>query len=200
MTLYQAGNGIYDLVDDVMVLHKGLTIYYGPRISARGFFEDLGFEHVDGANIADMLTGVTVPSERRIIPGYENKFPRTAMEIRKAYLAHDIHQEMRKRQDYAGSAEAAENTERFREAVKLARDPSLPKQSVLSVGYLRQIQVLARRQFRQILGDKLLLYFRQGNTVIQALVMGSLFYQVSDDSVGLFTRSGAIFFSTVYHT
>ena len=200
MTLYQAGNGIYDLVDDVMVLHKGLTIYYGPRVSARGFFEGLGFEYVDGANIADMLTGVTVPAERKIAPGYEHNFPRNAAEIRKAYLAHGIHEEMRKRQDYARSDEAAQNTQQFIEAVKLARDPSLPKHSVYSVGYLRQIQVLARRQFRQILGDKLLLYFRQGNTVIQALVMGSLFFQVSDDSVGLFTRGGAIFFSTVYHT
>jgi ATP-binding cassette subfamily G (WHITE) protein 2 (SNQ2) len=30
--------------------------------------------------------------------------------------------------------------------------------------------------------------------------MGSLFFQVDDNSSGLFIRGGAIFFSTVYHT
>jgi ATP-binding cassette subfamily G (WHITE) protein 2 (SNQ2) len=170
MTLYQAGNGIYDLVDDVMVLHKGLTIYYGPRAEARGFFEELGFEHTAGANIADMLTGVTVPTERKIAPGFEHTFPRTAQDIRKAYLEHDIYRTMRSKQDYPQSETAAQNTVAFVDAVKLAQDKNLPKHSVLTVGLLDQVMILARRQFRQIWGDKLFLYIRQGNTIIQALV------------------------------
>ena len=58
VTLYQAGNGIYDLFDKVLVLDKGEQIYFGPRESARSFFEELGFICADGANVADYLTGM----------------------------------------------------------------------------------------------------------------------------------------------
>lgn len=58
VTLYQAGNGIYNLFDKVLVLENGEQIYYGPRESARPFFEELGFVCADGANVADFLTGM----------------------------------------------------------------------------------------------------------------------------------------------
>jgi ABC-type multidrug transport system ATPase subunit len=85
VTLYQAGNGIYNLFDKVMVIDEGKEIYYGPMKQARPFMEELGFICRDGANIADFLTGVTVPTERVIKDGFEHKFPRSADEIRAAY-------------------------------------------------------------------------------------------------------------------
>lgn len=75
VTLYQAGNGIYELFDKVLVLDEGKQVYYGPLEQARPFMESLGFLCRDGANVADFLTGVTVPSERKIWPGFESRFP-----------------------------------------------------------------------------------------------------------------------------
>jgi ATP-binding cassette subfamily G (WHITE) protein 2 (SNQ2) len=60
VTLYQAGNGIYNLFDKVLVLDEGKEIYYGPMKQARPFMEELGFICDGGANVADFLTGVTV--------------------------------------------------------------------------------------------------------------------------------------------
>jgi ABC-type multidrug transport system ATPase subunit len=57
LTMYQAGNGIYELFDKVLVLDQGKQIYYGPMEEARPFMEDLGFSCVEGANVADFLTG-----------------------------------------------------------------------------------------------------------------------------------------------
>lgn len=74
VSLYQAGNGIYNLFDKVLVLDEGREIYYGPREEARPFMEELGFICGDGANIGDYLTGVTVPTERKIRPGFELSF------------------------------------------------------------------------------------------------------------------------------
>lgn len=62
VTLYQAGNGIYNLFDKVLVLDEGKQIYYGPMKQARPFMEELGFICDDSANVADFLTGVTVCS------------------------------------------------------------------------------------------------------------------------------------------
>lgn len=57
VTTYQAGNGIYDLFDKVLVLDEGKQIYYGPMKEAKPFMENLGFVCVEGANVADFLTG-----------------------------------------------------------------------------------------------------------------------------------------------
>lgn len=60
VTLYQAGNGIYDLFDKVLVLDEGKELYYGPMQQAKPFMEQLGFICADGANVGDFLTGVMV--------------------------------------------------------------------------------------------------------------------------------------------
>ena len=171
-------------MDDVLVLDQGSTIYYGPRHSAQPFFESLGFELTPGANVADMLTGVTVPTERRIAKGFEQIFPKTAAAIRSAYVESRIYQEMLERLDYATSERAKINTENFKEAVRINRSSSLPSKSPMMVAFPQQIAVLVKRQFWQIWGDKLLLCLRFGNTIVQSLIIGSLFYQIPDNSTG----------------
>lgn len=65
VSLYQAGNGIYELYDKVTVIAEGRLLYYGPRAEARKYFEDLGFVHPPGGNTADFLTSVTAVSDIR---------------------------------------------------------------------------------------------------------------------------------------
>lgn len=55
VTLYQAGNGIYNLFDKVLVLDEGKQVFYGPAAEAKPFMEDLGFVYTDGANIGTKL-------------------------------------------------------------------------------------------------------------------------------------------------
>jgi len=62
ISLYQAGNGIYDQFHKVTVIAEGRVLYYGPRSEAREYFENLGFVHPDGGNTADFLTSVTAVS------------------------------------------------------------------------------------------------------------------------------------------
>ena len=60
ITIYQAGNGIYNLFDKALVLDQGKQIYYGPLKAAKPFMEDMGFVCAEGANVADFLTGQDV--------------------------------------------------------------------------------------------------------------------------------------------
>jgi ATP-binding cassette subfamily G (WHITE) protein 2 (SNQ2) len=200
ITLYQAGNGIYDLMDDVLVLDLGKQIYYGPREQARPFMESLGFEYTPGANVGDMLTGVTVPKERVIRQGWESKFPRTAEEIRQAYLKSDIYQQMQTRMSYPETQVARDNTAAFIERTHHDRSRSLPKNSPMTVPFLEQTLALTRRQLGIIWGNKLQLGLRQGTTLVQALIGGSLFYNVPQTSTGLFLASGVVFFSVLYNS
>lgn len=86
LTTYQAGNGIFDQFDKVLVLASGCVTYYGPRDLARSYFESLGFVCPRGANVADFLTSVTVETERVIAKEFEGKIPTTPEEFETAYL------------------------------------------------------------------------------------------------------------------
>lgn len=90
LTTYQAGNGIYDLFDKVLVLAEGRVIYYGPRASAQEYFEGLGFVCPRGANIADFLTSVTVKTERVVSPDFQKTAPSTPEEFEGVYSRSSI--------------------------------------------------------------------------------------------------------------
>lgn len=93
-TMYQAGNGIYNEFDKILVLADGRVIYYGPRASAQSYFEDLGFVTPRGANIADFLTSVTVMTERIVKPGMEEKVPNTPKEFETRFRESSICERM----------------------------------------------------------------------------------------------------------
>lgn len=197
VTLYQAGNGIYDLFDKVLVLDEGEQIYYGPMSDARPFLEDLGFVCREGANVADYLTGVTVPTEREIKSGHEQSFPRMACEIRTHYEASPIYLEMTQEEaEYPQSSSAQERTLAFKESVALEKHNS---RSVFTVSLWHQVLACIARQFQIIWNDQATLWIKQISSLVQALVAGSLFYNAAEDSTGLFIKSGSIFFAILYN-
>lgn len=106
VTLYQAGNGIYNLFDKVLVLDEGHQIYYGPMQQARPFMDQLGFICDDGANVADFLTGVTVPTERKIRKDMLPKFPRNALSVRQRYEQTKIFEDMKAEYNYPFTQDA----------------------------------------------------------------------------------------------
>jgi ABC-type multidrug transport system ATPase subunit len=174
-TLYQAGNGIFEQFDKVLVLDEGKQIYYGPREGAVPFMEELGFVCDPAANRADFLTGVTVPTERVIKEGYNHRFPRTADEIRTAYDRSAIKARMLAECEYPKSSEAIQNTAKFKEMEAKDKHKHLPNNTTVTASFLTQVQVAVKRQFKILWGDKSTLIVKQASTVVQALIAGSLF-------------------------
>ncbi|KAF3386286.1 Brefeldin A resistance protein [Penicillium rolfsii] len=198
VTLYQAGNGIYELFDKALVLDEGRQIYYGPASSAKSFMESLGFGYTDGANVADYLSGVTVPTERKILPGFEGSFPRSHDDLLAIYQKSHICQEMMTEYDYPTTPLAQKRTVAFRESVAFEKDPSLPKNSPMTTGFMLQLKACVVRQYQIIWGEKSTFFIRQFVSLAMALIVGSCFYNSPDTSAGLFTKGGAVFFSQVY--
>ncbi|KFG84727.1 ABC transporter [Metarhizium anisopliae] len=200
VTLYQAGNGIYNLFDKVLVLDEGKEIYYGPMREARPFMEELGFICDDGANVADFLTGVTVPTERKIRGDMRHKFPRTAADIRARYEETQIYSQMKAEYDFPTSAGAKEKTELFQQAIHLDKEKGLPKNSPMTVGFVGQVRACIIRQYQILWGDKATFIIKQVSTIVQALIAGSLFYNAPASSAGLFVKSGACFFALLFNS
>lgn len=199
MLTFQAGNGIYDLFDKVLVLDEGKQVFYGTREQARPFMESLGFLCSDGANVADFLTGVTVPSERQIKPEFESRFPRNNIELHEAYQRSDTKPEMERELDYPTTDDAKENTRLFREAISLDRSQRLPKSSPMTVSFPQQVKACVIRQYQIIWGDKPTFFIKQGSTLVNALIAGSLFYNAPDNTAGLFVKGGALFLMLLFN-
>ncbi|KAJ5964002.1 uncharacterized protein N7479_003878 [Penicillium vulpinum] len=200
VSLYQAGNGIYNLFDKVLVLDEGEQIFYGTREQARPFMEEAGFICREGSNVADYLTGVTVPTERRIRDGFENRFPRNAEALRAAYEQSTIYSQMVTDYSYPDSEIARERTEEFKQGVLYETSKKLPKNSSFTVGFIDQVKICVQRQYQILWGDKATFIIKQVATLIQALIAGSLFYDAPNNSGGLFIKSGAVFFSLLYNS
>ncbi|KAL4875271.1 ABC-2 type transporter-domain-containing protein [Aspergillus karnatakaensis] len=198
-TMYQAGNGIYDQFDKVLVLADGLVTYYGPRSMARGYFEDMGFVCPKGANIADFLTSVTVLTERVVAAGMEEKVPNTPKEFENRYRNSLV---------YYQAMESIVPPEKLSfedEELTLAvagekKKRHIPRpQSVYTTGLGDQIIACTIRQFQILAGDKLSIAIKLTSSIIQALVCGSIFYDLKLDSSSIFLRPGVLFFPVLYY-
>ncbi|KAG5933400.1 hypothetical protein E4U59_006897 [Claviceps monticola] len=199
VTLYQAGNGIYNLFDKVLVLDQGKQIFYGPMSRARSFMEQLGFVCDDGANVADFLTGVTVPTERKIHEEMKLNFPRDAASIREKYEQTETYENMKAEYDYPFTKDAKQKTELFEKAVRMDKQKGVSETSPLTVNFLQQVKTCVVHQYQIIWGNKATLMIKQVGTIMQTLT-GSLFYNAPSTSAGLFVKSGACFFALLFNS
>lgn len=136
-TMYQAGNGIFDTFDKVLVLAEGRVIYYGPRATARSYFEKLGFVCPKGANVADFLTSMTVETERVVVPGMEEKVPRSAEDFERVLKEGEMYQRMMSTMTDPRTLQS--ETETLKDVVQQEQTQTMGQQSVFTVGLARQI-------------------------------------------------------------
>lgn len=199
LTTYQAGNGIYDAFDKVLVLADGRVIYGGSRAAAKAYFEDLGFVCPRGANVADFLTSVTVLTERETKPGFEQRVPTSPEEFEAAYKASDAYRHV------CAAMQPPETLDHQVDDLKMAVDREkrhrkwqLGPRGVYTAGLREQVVNCTHRQWQIMMGDRLSLFVKVASAIIQALVCGSLFYDLPSTSQSIFLRPGVLFFPVLY--
>ncbi|WVQ84782.1 hypothetical protein IAT38_006939 [Cryptococcus sp. DSM 104549] len=199
VSLYQAGNGIYDLFDKVTVIAEGRVIYYGPRGEARKYFEDMGFVHPDGGNTADFLTAVTATNERKINPSHSGPVPTTPAEFAELYAQSPIAQRMRAELDeHKADASVLEQTEKTKELVHLQKDKWASRRGPEKVDFVTQVRAAMIRDYQQRWGDKWTFWMRPATLLFQALIAGSMFYNMPVSTSGLFLRGGTLFLTLFF--
>ena len=209
VSLYQAGNGIYDQFDKVLVLAEGQVIFYGRRTAAKTYFEEMGFDAVEGANVADYLTGTTVPKERQVRDGFEGKIPETIDDFARRYRESEVAKEMRKELDdhLANMDEVERHTTEAQEAIQAEKHKGAIMREPHVRGIWAQTMIALRREVQQRWGDKWFVraplflqpepdsdaalplallnrtfWARQVTTFIMAFVVGSVFYNLQNET------------------
>ncbi|KAI1749954.1 ABC-2 type transporter-domain-containing protein [Xylaria castorea] len=201
VTLYQAGEGIYELMDKVLVIDEGREIYSGPAKEAKQYFIDLGFECPELQTTADFLTAITDPKERRFRPGFKDKAPKTPEELESAFRNSTNYQRLIEDvQDYEEHLKQTEyeDTKRFEGAVQEAKSGNVSKKSPYTVSFPRQVLNCTKREFWLLFGDTTTLWTKLFIIISNGLIVGSIYYNEPFSTAGAFTRGGACFFSIVF--
>ncbi|KAI1139490.1 ABC-2 type transporter [Hypoxylon sp. FL0543] len=193
VSLYQAGESLYNLVDKVLLIDNGQCLYYGPSDRAKQYFLDLGFDCPERWTTADFLTSVTDPHERSIRPGWENRIPRSAQDFADVY---------RKSEAYQHNLEDIKDYEAHLEEQRRERADNASKKSEkknYTISFHQQVMALTQRQVLVMLGDKASLIGKWGGIVFQGVIVGSLFYSLPDTAAGAYTRGGVLFFILLFN-
>lgn len=201
VTLYQAGEGIYETMDKVLVIDQGRQIFCGPANKAKQYFIDLGFECPERQTTADFLTAITDPNERRFRPGFEKIAPKTPEELEKAFRNSKNYQELL--EDVASFKRTLgetdyEDAKRFEQAVQESKSKHVSDKSPYTISFFKQVMLSTKREAWLLLADKTTLWTKLFIIISNGLIVGSLFYGQPEDTEGAFTRGGAVFFSILF--
>ncbi|KAF8867215.1 hypothetical protein BDZ45DRAFT_609442 [Acephala macrosclerotiorum] len=201
VTLYQAGEGIYELMDKVLVIDEGRMIYQGPANQAKKYFQDLGYYCPDRQTTADFLTACTDPTERRFRDDFDGPIPKGPVELEKAFRESEAYKDvLRDVEDYEKMLHETDHADarEFKQSVQEGKSKTVSKRSSYTVSFVRQVLACTKREFWLTWGDKTTLYTKFFIIISNGLIVGSLFYGQSKDTSGAFSRGGSLFFSILF--
>ena len=201
VAIYQAGENIYQLFDKVTVLYEGRQIYYGHADSARAYFEAMGFEPQLRQTTADFLTAVT-DSKGRFIKAGATNVPESPDDFVRYWKASDAYKltlaEIEAYEtEYPVGGEALGEFQRSRQEEQARH---LPKSSPYTISFPMQLRICVKRSYQRILGDMAFIIASFIASIFQSLIMGSLFYDISNDTSGFFSRGGVLFFAVLFQS
>lgn len=200
VAIYQAGQRIYDLFDKVTVFYSGRQIYFGSTENAKDYFERMGYQCPPRQTTAEFLTAITDPLGRVVQPGFENKVPTTADEFELYWRNSPEFQKLRIEIDEYNSVNKREYTiERFEAANKSERMKRQRPKSRYLINFTSQLKLVIIRGINRVKGDMAYTIISVCSSIFQALIIGSLFYNISNSTSGAFSRGGAIFFTLLYN-
>lgn len=67
VSIYQAGESLFEIFDKVCVIYEGKMAYYGPASLARQYFIDMGYVPATRQTTPDFLVAVTDPLGRTMV-------------------------------------------------------------------------------------------------------------------------------------
>jgi ABC-type multidrug transport system ATPase subunit len=160
VSLYQAGEGIYDQFDKVLLIDEGRQVYFGPAKEARNYMLSLGFRNLPRQTTADYLTGCTDPNERAFAEGRsESDVPSTPDQLAQAFqqskywsLMVAERQAMQAEWQQQASDPAGEQSQ-FLQANKEEKRKHVSRKDPHTVSFVSMVKTLVWRQWLMQIQD-----------------------------------------------
>ncbi|KAH6894496.1 ABC-2 type transporter-domain-containing protein [Thelonectria olida] len=197
VSIYQSPQSAYDLFDKATVIYEGRQIFFGRADAAKQYFVNLGFECPTRQTTPDFLTSMTAPLERIVRPGFEGRVPRTPDEFAAAWKNSNEYKVL---QGEIESYKAAHpingpDAEAFRASKQAQQAKGQRAKSPFTLSYVQQIQLCLWRGWKRLKGDPGLTIGALIGNFGMSLIIGSVFYNLDDDSNSFFKRGALLFFA-----
>lgn len=197
VSIYQAPQSAYDCFDKATVLYEGRQIFFGRADEAKQYFVDLGFECPPRQTVPDFLTSMTAPHERVVRKGFEGKAPRTPDEFAEAWKNSANYKALQAEIEEYKTAHPINgpDAEVFRAHKHAQQHRGQRAKSPYTLSFNQQVQLCLWRAWKRLMGDpSLSIGALIGNSAV-ALIIGSVFFNLQDDSNSFFQRGALIFFA-----
>ncbi|KAH8674955.1 ABC-2 type transporter [Ilyonectria robusta] len=202
VTLYQAGESIYELMDKVLVIDAGHMLFQGPADEAKKYFEDLGYQCPHRQTTADFLTSISDKNARRFQPGREETTPKTPEELAQAFRQSSHYQRLlADAQGCEGDGRGIENEKHrtFHETVQQSKSKHVTKSSSFTISYPRQVLACLHRQIWLFYHERSSFYTRLFIILSISIIVGSHFIDIDSSATSsAFSKSSMAFFAIAF--
>ncbi|KAF8758804.1 ABC transporter [Rhizoctonia solani] len=200
VSLYQAGEGIYDQFDKVLLIDEGRQVYFGPAKEARDYMLSLGFRNLPRQTTADYLTGCTDPNERAFAEGRsEVDVPSTPDQLAEAFERSKYWSQMVAEREAVEEEWRREEKEpsgargQFLQATKEEKRKHVSRKDPHVVTFLSMVKTLVWRQWLMQIQDTFSIFTSFATAIIISILSGTVYLNLPLTSAGAFTRGGVIF-------
>jgi hypothetical protein len=140
---------------------------------------------------------MTSLKERVVRPGFENTAPRTATEFEERWKKSHQHQQlMLQIEAYESKFRlGSECLDEFVASRRAQQASGQRMKSPYTLSYMQQTRLCLWRGWKRLLADPSLTYIQLGGNTIMALVLGSIFFNLRNDTNSFYGRGGLIFFA-----
>ncbi|KAF8638207.1 hypothetical protein AX16_010553 [Volvariella volvacea WC 439] len=199
VSLYQAGESLYQHFDKVCVIYEGRMAYFGPADQAKQYFIDMGYEPANRQTTPDFLVAVTDPNARIPRAGVLSA-PRTAEEFEDYFKrsgAGKINREDIEsyEADFVGKPERAAA---YIESVRAEHAKGTNHGSPYITSIAMQTRAVMLRRVQIMWGNFLATAINLFSFVFQAIIMGSVFLRSDEATSAYFSRGGVMFFALLF--
>ncbi|KAI6778376.1 uncharacterized protein J7T54_000494 [Emericellopsis cladophorae] len=207
VSLYQASDSIYNLMDKVLLIDEGRMLYQGPSKDAEAYFNDLGYERLSRQTMSDFLTSVASGDAANISQRSGKDVPRGAENLEAVFRAsrafEKVHEEInayeleqsQSRTDTSAHSMSS-SPDALQQHVKETKSRFVRPKSSYNISFFRQVLLCAKRDVWQLRGHKAPFVSKFICIFVCAFLLASMFYNMPDDSGGVYSRGGFCFYSS----
>jgi ABC-type multidrug transport system permease subunit len=196
---YQASDPIYNTFDHVIVLYEGRQVFFGPSSRAVAYFEEMGWERPPRQTNADFLAAVTNPGERQPQVGMEDRVPRDAVGFEAYWKLSPDHAALQASLRRYAREHPLDSMEEIKFAcLKHAEQACHTRPlSPYLLSPALQIRLCLTRAFQRTRNDLPSIIATAIVQIVVAAIIGSLFFNIPDNSTGLSQRATVLFLAVL---
>ncbi|XP_061439040.1 broad substrate specificity ATP-binding cassette transporter ABCG2-like isoform X2 [Rhineura floridana] len=192
-SIHQPRYSIFRLFDKLTLLAAGRMLYHGAAQNALEYFKSIGYECEPYNNPADFFLDVINGDSTAVA---SNKNDEIDIDTIDECTSHDKTLAEKLAEKYSSSA-SYEETKTELEKLSLGNQKETTfREITYTTSFFHQLKWVSKRMFKNLLGNPQASIAQLCVTIFLGLVVGAIFFGVTDDASGLQNRIGAMFFMT----